>query len=354
MPTSKYGTGTLRKRGDIWHVVYWVDGKQRQVSSKSSDIREARKLRDRLLGQKARGELTSSEADKVTCGELLDDLLEYADANIKPSTAKIWRLVIEANIRPFFGNVRAARLTTEKLKQYRTTRKEAKRSDSTANRELSILRTAFHLGRKCTPPKVNQVPHFPMVTEANVRQGFLTDEQYANLRDALPDYLKPLFVVAYFTGIRRGELLSIRWSQVDLEKRVIMLRPGETKSGDARAVPILDGDMREQLELAKRGWDKESGDALVFSTAGTAIKDFRGAWEVACKAVELPDLRFHDLRRSAVIRMRRAGVPQVVRMKITGHKTDSMDRRYGIVDTEDIELARGLMERLGRETHEGE
>jgi hypothetical protein len=46
--------------------------------------------------------------------------------------------------------------------------------------------------------------------------------------------------------------------------------------------------------------------------------------------------------------MRRAGVPQVVRMKITGHKTDSMDRRYGIVDTEDIELARGLMERLGR------
>jgi integrase len=348
MSTAKYGTGTLRKRGDIWHVVYWVDGKQRQKSSKSSDIREARKLRDKLLGQKARGELTSSQMDNVTCGELLDDLLEHAAANIKPSTEKIWRLVIEANIRPFFGKIRVTRLTTEKFKEYRAARKSAKRSDATANRELSILRTALHLGRKCTPPKVNQVPHFPMVAETNTRQGFLTDEQYVKLRDALPDYLKPLFVVAYFTGVRRGELLSIRWSQVDLEKRVIVLRPDETKSGDARAVPILDGDMREQLEMSRRNWDQDLGDAPVFSNAGVAIKDFRGAWESSCKAAGLPSLRFHDLRRSAVVRMRRAGVPQVVRMKITGHKTDSMDRRYGIVDTEDIELARRLMEGLGK------
>lgn len=348
MATSKYGTGTLRKRGDIWHVVYWVDGKQRQKSSKSSDIREARKLRDKLLGQKARGELTDTTADKVTCGELLDDLLEHADRNIKPSTAAIWRMVIEANVRPFFGKLKAVSLTTAKLKEYRELRTAAKRSDATANRELSILRTALRLGMKCTPPKVRQVPHFPMVAETNTRQGFLNDEQYEKLRDALPAYLKPLFVTAYFTGIRRGELLSIRRSQVDLEKRFIVLRRDETKSGDARAVPILEGDMRRFLEESCANGGNDSADTPLFSNGGQAIKDFRGAWESACNAAGLPGLRFHDLRRSAVVRMRRAGVPQVVRMKITGHKTDSMDRRYGIVDTEDIELARGLMERLGR------
>ncbi len=69
-------------------------------------------LPDQLLGKKARGETGDSAAAKVTCSELLDDLLEYAEGNIKASTAHIWKLVIEANIKPFFGHLKTARLTT--------------------------------------------------------------------------------------------------------------------------------------------------------------------------------------------------------------------------------------------------
>src|SRR5580765_7156242 len=67
--------------------------------------------------------------------------------------------------------------------------------------------------------------------------------------------------------------------------------------------------------------------------------------EEACKTAGVPDLQFHDLRRTAVRNMRRAGVPQVMRMKISGHKTDSMERRYNITDAEDLAIARELMER---------
>jgi integrase len=74
-----------------------------------------------------------------------------------------------------------------------------------------MLRTALNLGRKFTPPKVLIVSYFPMVAESHVRQGFLTDEQDKLLRDALPDYLRPLFVVGYFTGVRLGELIALRW-----------------------------------------------------------------------------------------------------------------------------------------------
>jgi len=95
---------------------------------------------------------------------------------------------------------------------------------------------------------VTTLLYFPMVREENARQGFLTDDQYAKLRDALPDYLKALFVTAYFTGVRLGELLAWEWDLVDWKQGFITLNAGETKTGHSRAVPILKGDMRTWLD----------------------------------------------------------------------------------------------------------
>src|ERR1017187_5497653 len=104
-----------------------------------------------------------------------------------------------------------------------------------------------------------------MVTETNTRQGFLTDQQYARLRDALPDYLKPLFVVAYFTGVRLGELLAWTWDNIDFKQSFIALSAAQTKSGYSRAVPIIDGDMRMWLAWAN---DRADGCECVFHHDG--------------------------------------------------------------------------------------
>jgi integrase len=202
----------------------------------------------------------------------------------------------------------------------------------------------MYSGRKRTPPKVLNVPYFPMVKETNIRQGFLSDEDYAKLRDALPAELKPLFVVAYATGARVGELLQVRWEQVDFEEEEIVIRRGETKKQDARVLPFLGEDMGTCLRTAKaerdEKWPKRK---WVFNRQGEQIKDFRWVWDEACKTAGVPDLHFHDLRRTAVRNLRKAGVPQVVRMKISGHKTDSMERRYSIVDAEDFAQAKAAM-----------
>jgi integrase len=180
---------------------------------------------------------------------LLDDVLK---SDIEDSTRYIWKLVVEKNLRPSFGKVRAARLSTDLMDRYRERRIGQGSGDATVNRELSIMRTSFHNARKRTPPKVNVVPYFPMVKETTVRKGFLTDAQYATLRDELPQELKALFVCGYITGIRKGELLDIRWPQVEFESGIIALEPDETKNREGRSVPILEGDMRELLLASKK------------------------------------------------------------------------------------------------------
>jgi integrase len=342
MPRKSDGSGTLYLRGDIWWVKIRVDGRPVYESSKSTKKSEAIKLRDKMLAKKSRGELSGGSADKVLITELLDDVLK---SDIKPSTRYIWEKVIEKNIRPFFGKIKAQRLTTDLMDKYREKRIGEGRSDATANRELSILRTSFHNARKRTPPKVLVVPYFPIVAETNIRKGFLSDEQYDKLRDELPSELKALFVTGYITGLRRGEITAIQWPQVDFEAGLITLDKGETKNDDPRSVPILEGDMHDLLAATRKERDEKWPDSpWVFSRGGERIIDFRWAWDEACKRAGVPDLNFHDLRRTAVRNMRRAGIPQVIRMKISGHKTDSMERRYNIVDADDLNMARELLQ----------
>jgi integrase len=342
MPKKSDGSGTLYLRGEIWWVKIRVDGRPVYESSKSTKKADAVKLRDKLLAKKHRGEISGGAPDRVLVGELLDDLIK---SDVKESTRYIYQKVIEKSIRPAFGKIKAARLTTDVMDAYREKRISNGAQHSTVNRELSVLRSALYKGKRRTPPKVNVIPYFPLVKETNIRKGFLTDEQYVTLRDALPDDLKALFVTGYITGIRLGEILSISWDQVDFESGFIILRTGETKNGQGRALPILAGDMRTLLTAAKQqrdnGWPSCS---FVFSREGEPIKDFRATWRNACVAAGVPELNFHDLRRTAVRNMRRAGVPQVVRMKISGHKTDSMERRYNIVDADDLSVAKELLE----------
>src|ERR1700761_7444744 len=100
--------------------------------------------------------------------------------------------------------------------------------------------------------------------------------------------------------------------------------------------------MRELLLEAKRERDADWPDSpWVFNRSRRQIQDFRGAWDEALKKASVPELNFHDLRRTAIRNMRRAGVPQVIRMKISGHKTHSMERQYNIVDVDDLSIAKG-------------
>jgi integrase len=208
-----------------------------------------------------------------------------------------------------------------------------------------MLRRALNLGAAHEPPKVARVPRFAMLAEDNVRKGFFEHEEFLALRRALPEELRPVLTFAYYTGCRKGEILALLWSQVDLTERVVRLEPGETKNDEARTIPLAP-ELYEMLKLLKETHDRHYSESpWVFSRAGKPIKETKHAWAAACKAAGLanaedkPAKLFHDLRRTGVRNLIRSGVPEKVAMMISGHKTRAILDRYNIVDERDLKDA---------------
>ncbi|MBI4562432.1 MAG: site-specific integrase [Candidatus Rokubacteria bacterium] len=157
------------------------------------------------------------------------------------------------------------------------------------------------------------------------------------------DLLRDFARFGYLSGWRKGEIASLTWADVDRDGRVIRLRPGSSKTGEGRTL-ALEGELWEIIERrwAARQVPTPEGARLVpwvFHRAGHPIQDIRGAWASACKAAGLEGKLFHDLRRTAVRNMIRAGVSQSVAMKISGHRTAAIFRRYDITTEADIREA---------------
>jgi len=336
-----YGMGRIYQRGRIWWVRYYRNGQEFNESSQSEKEAEAKKLLKKRLGEIALGRFAGPKADKVTLAELAQDLLtDYqirGRKNQRQVKSKVNHLVAA------FGNDRAKSVTTDRIKAYIAKRQEAGAAAAQINRELAALKRMFNLAVQAE--KLPSMPYIPSLTENNVRTGFFEYEQFVALRDALPVFLRPVVTFGYYTGWRVTEVLKLQWRQVDLNAAEVRLDPGTTKSGEGRVI-YLDGELLETMR-EQRAWvvslQKERGEIIpwvfINPETGNRIRYFRRPWIKACKQIGLDGRIFHDFRRTAIRNMVRAGVPEVVAMRISGHKTRSVFDRYNIVSEEDLREA---------------
>lgn len=336
--------GCIYRRPDskYWWVKYFRVGKAYSESSHSEKENDAKKLLRLREGQVVENKLPSLRAQKVTLDELSQDLINDYKVNRQRTLSDAEDKV--KNLKDFFGNIRAMNITTDKIRLFILHRQEQGRANATINRDLAALKRMFNLARQMTPPKVVSVPYIPHLTEDNARQGFFEGHEYRALLDSLPAYLKPVLMLGYYTGMRREEILGLQWEQVDLMAGVIRLRPQDTKTKEGRIIYMR----KEILDIISYQHilhtQKFLGCPLVFpSEMGEKIVDFRKAWKTACKAAGLEGKIFHDLRRTAVRNMIRAGIPERVAMQISGHKTRAVFDRYNIVSEEDLKKAADKM-----------
>ena len=206
----------------------------------------------------------------------------------------------------------------------------------------------FRIGFQQTPQLVVRVPHIPQLKEHNIRSGFFEHEDFLALRGALPDYAQVAACLAYYSGMRMGEVCSLQWRQVSWTEGKLYLQAQDTKT-QAPRVLYLTGDLYRVLHTWKGRCDlKWPACPWICHRGGIRLQSLKHSWRKACQAVGVGQMVKdatkgrkipHDFRRTAVRNMVRAGVPEKVAMAISGHKTRSVFDRYNIVNEKDLERA---------------
>jgi integrase len=350
MSKRRYGSGGLWQRGRVWWIKYYVDRYPVFESAKTRDKKKAEELLKQRLAEVELKQLPDPESRKVKIQDILGMLLSDYELRGRSSTRQL-ESRIARHLIPLLGPIRAQDFNHRHADAYVRQRRQQRASDATINRELEHIRAAFRLA--VDNEVLSKAPKIRMLSEDNVRSGFLEHHQYEALREALPSGLVPLFVTGYHVGCRLGELRKLRWDQVDFSASQIWLERKQTKGKIPRVLPIY-GDMRPALVSAFQERNEKFPDCpWIFHREGKPIVDFRKAWARACALAGLDGLRFHDLRRSAARNMDRAGIPRATIRRIIGHETDAMFNRYRIVDQRDIREAGQKAEQYFKEQSAG-
>jgi integrase len=331
------GLGFLYQRGDVWWVCYSVRGKRYRESSESTNHAVAVKLlKDKIVAVR-NGKPVGPDVDKATLGELATMLTDEYKANGRRESVIVSPL---AHLKEYFGeHQRAIDITSDRVTAYITARQEKGAANSTINRSLAALKRAFVLAQRAG--KVTGRPYIAMLEENNARQGFLSHAEFERLRDALPDDLKDPVSFLYHSGWRVSEMRALEWRDVDMEGRAVRLRPENSKSKTGRVLPLR-GELAEIIDRAEAARIPEC--PFVFHRLGRAVGLFRKSWATACKTAGLGAMLVHDLRRTAVRNLIRAGVSEKTAMSISGHKTRAIFDRYDIITEDDLATA---IERVG-------
>ena len=323
-----------RKDSKFYWIKYYKNGKSFSESVKSDKLEVAKRLLKSREGEISQGKVPGICYERVRFDDLVSDYLSDYRINKKKTLGHAKRYA--ENLKEEFGGMKVPEITTTRIKGFIEKRMADKLTNASINRELSALKRMFSLAIKTTPPKIPMIPYIPMLKEDNVRKGFFEQEKFLALRDALPEYLKPLLTFGYLTGWRRGEILGLKWNQVNLKEGIVRLEPGETKNGKGRTL-FLEPELVDLFKdlLRNRRLDCQ----FVFHGEGKKIVDFRKSWKTACEQAKIPSMLFHDLRRSGVRNMIRAGISETVAMAISGHKTRAVFDRYNITSDEDLKEA---------------
>jgi integrase len=367
--------GSIYKRGRVYWIKFRQAGRVLRESAETTKPNVARRKLKAREGDVANGIRVDPRRDKVTFDEAAKDVVNDFKVNARRSLEVVERR-ISKHLQPYFGGRRLIDISPSLIADYIVKRQsdsivvrsaytlkgadglprtipESRRtiervSNGEINRELQVLRRIFNLARR--NDKCRDVPYVPMLKEEGTRVGFFERDSFEAMLRHLPSDLRAPIRFAYITGWRiPSEVLPLEWRQVDFEAGEIRLDPHTTKNGEGRVFPMTEG-LRELLLERQADADRvrRAGHVIpqVFwrevangrrgPKKPVPITSLLQSFKTACRNAGCPGRIPHDLRRTAVRNLVRAGIPERVAMTMSGHKTRSVFERYNVVGGTDL------------------
>jgi len=359
-------TGLVLRVRESGHASWvFTYGRSKKVTLGRADAippAKARLLAEQVIGDLAHGKDPAVERRKKRASSLRvfveQQYRSWAEAHRKTGEETVERVL--AVFDDGILSRRMSELSPFLLEQWRTRRRKAGIRDSTINRDLDALRTVLSKAvewRLITEHPMREVKRTRIDIRGRLR--YLSPEEEKRLRAALverdearhdgrrrfnawraargyktlppyegyPDHLSPIVLLALNTGLRRGELLGLRWADLDLTAARLTVRGLTAKSGITRYVP-LNTEAVTVLQKWQKG-RKVEGDVLVFpGPTGEPMTTLKTAWQPVGKAARLKDFTFHDLRHTFASKLVQAGVDLNTVRELLGHADIKMTLRY--------------------------
>ena len=359
-------TGELQESA-VWWIRYSHRGVKHRENSHSEVHAVAADLLKLRIGQAGIGKPVTAAVRRTT----LDDLAKLVFADYADNGFDSLARQEDAfnHLQAFFGGDCLVDDITVRIPDYKKWRPEQpdRRAEkrkggveykkaprigcavATVNRELASLRHAFVLASHQTPPMVAAVPYIKLSKERNRRTGFFEWDQFAEVRKHLPDYLKPVMTVAYYTGWRAPSEICTRQPKHIIDD-MLVLEAYEAKNEQPRKFPLdVIPELRETIDaqlVARRKIEIETGRVIPWlfpGRYGNQIVDYLPAWREACKVAGCAGRIPHDFRRTAARNLINAGVDPLVTMDLVGWKDICMLKRYNIINDETLRRAVGKL-----------
>lgn len=312
----------LYKRGNVWWICYQDPfGKMRFESSRSTSRKDAEYIL--ACRKKDVSEGKTPEIKRIknhSFRELTGEYLKWAQRQRSfKSKGYLIKQLVET-----FGNYPLRGFTSRLIEQYQTERLQ-RNKPATANRLLAHLKHMFTKAVEWDMVEedvLKRVRKVKFIQENNRRLRILHKEECQTLVEACSPHLKPIMITALNTGMRKGEILGLRWEQVDLRHGFVLL--SVTKNGERREIPI-NSTLRATFEAIPHGPESE----YVFTDRnGRPFQDVKRSFETALKRAGIQDFRFHDLRHCFASHLVMGGVDLTTVKELLGHKTLTMTLRY--------------------------
>jgi integrase len=296
---------SLYKRGETWWIYITHNGQRVRESANTADRKEAQQIHDRR-----KAELWDAQKSGLTLNDALKLWLKASDRSPQDLSA-IRVLLRHYPSRP-----------VDRVSAHDISDALGDRQPATKNKTIAIVNAAINLAAErgmCNPAslKKNEVK--------NTRLRFLTKHEWDKLYQVLPSHLKPICLFAVLTGLRRENILGLRWQAVSMENNHVWVDSVDTKSKKAISVPLSD----EAMDVLREMLKERNDDGYVFHYKGKPMVGIKKAWKNALTRAGIEStFRFHDLRHTWASWHVQKGTPLAVLKELGGWSSTDMVMRY--------------------------